>query len=186
MKIPTRHECFLIMERESLPVHVRRHCVLVARVATGLARHHVARGASLDIELIERASLLHDIAKMKSLGTSEGHGELGAKLVTEAGYSQLAPIIREHVLVEGRALSSCLNESVIVNYSDKRVQHDRIVDLVVRFEDLARRYGQGNVSNGRLSRVIADYRRLEVFIFRELDFGPSDLAEHLGEAMEEV
>lgn len=170
-----------MMERESVPPHVKRHCVLVARVATGLAHSHIARGRALDLELIERSSLLHDIAKMKSLGQQIDHGELGAQLVCEAGFSPLAAIIRDHVIVEGFRDIPILSESLLVNYSDKRVQHDHIVDLASRFEDLARRYGRNKVSRERLRCVIADYQRVEGVIFEDLDYGPENIAHHLAD-----
>ncbi len=158
-----------------MPANIRRHSLLVAEVATLLARELGAAGLALDVELVEAAALLHDLGKATSLATGEDHAELGAAMVIELGYPRLAPILREHTLLDAERLALGLNESLLVNYADKRVRHDELVSLTERLEDLADRYARTSDQRALLRRFLELYLRLEVEVFARLPFSPAEL-----------
>ena len=162
-----------------MPVHIQRHSVLVARIATGLGRSLVGKGLELDLRLIERGALLHDIGKARAIETRENHAELGATIVEAAGYPGLEPIVRDHIILERYDPSDRLSESLVVNYSDKRVRHDRIVSLADRFSDLADRYARSDEARQRLVAMLVVYQQLEVELFAHLSFGPKEVEAHL-------
>lgn len=179
MTIPTRDKCFILMTQFEMPDHIRRHSLLVARVATMIATDFGASGLPIDVELVERSALLHDIGKAQGLVTKEDHGVLGAKLLTDEGYDELAPIVRGHIGLTSFDDDEPFSETLIVNYSDKRVMHDTIVSLEVRFNDLEERYARDETGRTLVAQMLDVYRRLESAIFRELSFNPGDLADVL-------
>lgn len=172
MPLPDRHECLAIMDRESMPVHIQKHCFTVAAIALYLGRLLSRNGVRLDLRLIESAALLHDIAKAPSLTTGESHGHLGAEMLMRMGFSPLAPIVRDHVYLDPDAVEAPINESVLVNYADKRVKHDQVVTIAERFRDLIERYAMAGEHYAFMIEKLDLYRRLEVRIFEHLPIEP--------------
>jgi hypothetical protein len=68
-----------------------------------------------------------------------------------------------------------VSEEEVVNYADKRVQHDRIVSLRERFVDLKERYGKSRSSFERLDDLEKATFELEEKIFSILEINPGDL-----------
>jgi hypothetical protein len=68
----------------------------------------------------------------------------------------------------------------LLNYSDKRVQHETIVSLRDRFEDLLLRYGRGNAEvERRIHEDWGNISRVETKIFARLPFGPDEVEEQV-------
>jgi hypothetical protein len=84
-------------------------------------------------------------------------------------------IVAEHVVLSGEKDQSRVSEEEIVNYADKRVQHDRIVSLHERFRDLKDRYGQNERSLGLLDALEQATSKVERKIFSYLKIAPEDL-----------
>jgi putative nucleotidyltransferase with HDIG domain len=175
--IPNREQCYSLMERANLPEHIRDHCAMVAELATCLARKLSRAGMPIDVGLVEASALLHDIAKGICLANGKNHAEEGARLLKEWGYPDLAPIVEEHIDLEETRLGQPLTESLLVNYSDKRVKHDEVVSLEERFADLARRYGRKTGGEAYFWQRLERYRRLEERIFQDSGGGPEDLTQ---------
>ena len=71
-------------------------------------------------------ALLHDLGKTACLGTLNNHAELGADILEDLGYPDVAQVVREHVHLDGDILDPRpLREAEVVNYADKRVLHTR-------------------------------------------------------------
>jgi hypothetical protein len=68
-----------------------------------------------------------------------------------------------------------ITEEEIVNYADKRVQHDRIVSLEERFSDLMDRYGKGQKASEQMEQLRKATFEIENKIFSVLGTDPSDL-----------
>jgi hypothetical protein len=83
--------------------------------------------------------------------------------------------VEAHVFLEEAFLGGPLTESVLVNYSDKRVRHDEIVTLEERFEDLMDRYAKTPEHIVRMKKLLEVSRRLEEKIFDGLSIGPNGL-----------
>lgn len=172
MIIPVRTECLILMEQVDMPPHIRRHSLLVAEIALYLGRLLNKNSVRLNLLLLEAGALLHDIGKMLSIATGEGHETVGAKMVSERGYLPLAPIVQEHVSMDTMRLQGPITESLVVNYADKRVKHDEIVTLQERFEDLAHRYAKTEEHRMRLREKLDEYVMLERKIFDHLAISP--------------
>ncbi len=173
MFIPTRRECLFLMEQIQMPGHIRKHSLMVAEIALYLSRLLNRNSTRLNLELVEAAALLHDIAKARSLHTGENHSELGASMLLEWGFPPLAPIVREHVSLDLQSLRGPVTESLVVNYADKRVKHDQVVTIEDRFHDLVERYGRTQDHRKWILQKLDVYRALERKIFDHLAISPS-------------
>jgi len=173
--IPSRSRCIELMDEVDMPVHIRRHSFAVATIALYLGCSLRGNGGStFNLQLLEAAALLHDIAKPRSIVTGERHDELGAQMLDERGYFLIAPIVKEHVSMDWLRLNGPMTESLLVNYSDKRVKHDQIVSLEERFRDLLVRYGKTKEQRLWIEEKVELYRVLEERIFEALPIGPVD------------
>ncbi len=121
--------------------NIRDHSLQVARVAAMLCRALVESGVKLDEDLVVAGALLHDIAKTKCLNGACSHAEVGEEICLAHGFSEVAIIVAEHVILSDyhRPLSAL----EVVYYADKRVRHDEIVSLDERQIYIEGRYSQG-------------------------------------------
>ena len=142
MDIPSRQECFKLLEKYKVPKPIVGHSEQVAKVAVYLGRAFAAGGEEINIPLLEASALLHDIDKMLCIEDGEKkHAFEGFKILEKEGFPEIAAIVREHRvshILEARF--SCI-ESKLLYYSDKRVKHEKIVSLGKRYEYLFERYG---------------------------------------------
>jgi len=124
--------------------------MVVRKVAVVIAGALRMQGHDVDIRLVDRAAILHDICKIDSIRKGGDHALMGERLLIECGYPVVADVIGQHV----RLKSLQLNEAMIVNYADKRVKHDKVVSLSERFVDLMNRYG---TDDARQERILNHY-----------------------------
>jgi len=183
MIIPTHSQCLDLIEQVRMPEHIKKHSFVVARIAVYLGRllnHNTLR---LNLELLEAGALLHDIAKAWTLSTGERHEDVGSRMLEDWGYAPLSSIVKEHVVLDVSALDGPITESLLVNYSDKRVKHDRVVSLKDRFCDLISRYARTKEHRAWLQEKSNLYMLLESKIFEHLTITPDDLSRlHLSQA----
>ncbi len=163
--IPSHGQCLALMRRYRMPEHIQRHSFMVAEFVRHLVERLQHKNHPLNVGLLHSASLLHDIGKARSLQTGENHGELGAQILEEWGYLPVAPIVREHTTMDSQRVRGPLNESILVNYADKRVRHDKVVTLEERFLDLARRYGKSARQQAAILSKLSLYEEIERRIF---------------------
>ncbi len=146
--------------------NIREHSEMVCRVALTLTDWLADAGVQLHREAVEVGALLHDISKTTCLGTDKLHAQEGGALVTRLGYPELGYLVANHVYLEK---DHPLDETMVVNYADKRVTHNYIVDLQDRFDYIAERYGNGDQT--RLARIQTGLKyaqRAEEMIFSPL------------------
>ena len=142
MNLPTREECLHMLREHKNPENIIEHSLMVNKIANYLAKKLNENGEKIDLDLVDRASLLHDIAKFISIDSDLWHGEKGYEILMEKGYPEIALITKEHALSEILKKGSLKSrESRIVYYADKRVNNEIIVSLKERFEYLRNRYG---------------------------------------------
>jgi uncharacterized protein len=177
-KVPSADECYSLLERYGVPEHIIQHSEMVCRVAVFLAEHLNEQGEDLDIPEIRAAALLHDLTKMEGLAEGRDHAKSGNEVLAKLGFKRIGEIVAEHIKLEEKRGLHVRSEEEILNYSDKRVMHTRVVSLADRFADLKERY----VSNGldinameRIARLEAKTYELETRIFSTLDFTPEEL-----------
>jgi putative nucleotidyltransferase with HDIG domain len=151
------------------------HSLEVAKVALFISTELNKRGQRISLNLVEAASLLHDLTKTECLKTKEDHAKTCSHLLKEIGYERVGEVVGQHIWLrtEGDPLS--ISEEEIVNYADKRVMHDHIVSLEERFNDLKDRYGRDQRAIDYLDRLEREIYRIEHKIFFILQIDPNDL-----------
>ncbi|MCX6706983.1 MAG: HDIG domain-containing protein [Candidatus Woesearchaeota archaeon] len=177
MNLPTHQQCIELFDEYKVPDNVRRHSFCVNKVAVFLARKLREKGIEIDVELVDRASLLHDLDKIPTLD-KPGHGEMTEKILLEKGHHpKIGKIIKKHCF--NAILDNGLEtwEEKLVNYSDKKCREDSIVTLHERFEYGKKRYPhlRGPRTN-EAEQLFLDFEK-EVFNIIRLD--PEKLKEYV-------
>lgn len=173
--IPTRDECLRLMSQYGMLDHIIHHSIEVARIALFLSRELNKRGQRIDLGLVEAASLLHDVTKTVCFKTKEDHAQTGCQLLKEMGYERVGEVVAEHVVLSKKKDPLLVSEEEVVNYADKRVQHDRIVSLEERFSYLMDRYGKSEKDFRQLEQLKKTTFEIEAKIFSILEIDPSEL-----------
>ena len=102
--------------------------------------------------------------------------------MVKAGYPELAYLVKNHVVLPP---GQPLDETMLVNYADKRVTHDKLVDLEDRFAYIAKRYGRRMPNlEVRIAKGLARAKQVEGMIFERMGNGrqPADIPKVLGAA----
>jgi len=153
MELPTRQESLNMLKGNGNTEGIIGHCMKVNDVANRIAERLRDSGVEIDVDVVDRASLLHDIAKIKSIESNGEvrHGEEGYKILKEAGYPSLGKIVKKHALDEILMGGLKTWEEKVVYYADKRVNGEKVVSLAERFNYLRGKYGK--VSMGVLMLI---------------------------------
>jgi putative nucleotidyltransferase with HDIG domain len=160
--LPTRKECFEILKEYHVPPHIVRHSLTVAKLAVFLAQRLNEKAVAVDVDLVDRACLLHDIARVfdfkqpdydrfeRSLPEKEKarFRQLRAKYkdtpheyaaydILKEKYPKLALTIKKHrymgMLDETEKPHTW--EERLVYYADMRVMHEAIAPLKKRLAE---------------------------------------------------
>ena len=137
--------CFALWDKYAMLPNIRRHSLLVAHIATALARMAEALGLPVRAAQVRASALLHDIAKTYCVRYGGSHAQVGAAwTVAETGNYAVAQGVMLHVwwpwsLPQGTDICAL---PFFVMYADKRVRHDACVTLEERYDDLLQRYGR--------------------------------------------
>jgi putative nucleotidyltransferase with HDIG domain len=148
-------------------VHIVKHSKAVAKLGVFLARRLSEQDIFVNVDLVERACLLHDIFRvcefalkdfsrfeqpvtdedkarwqtLKERHGGTGHEDAACAYLKDA-YPILAQIIRKHrytAIVDKEDMPRTWEEK-LVYYADKRAMHDKIVPLRERLEDAHKRH----------------------------------------------
>jgi uncharacterized protein len=172
--IPSEELCRRIISEMGMLENIVAHSLQVCRVSLLLTDRLGLPG--LKRELIRAAALLHDITKTRSFHTDEDHAETGARLLVDLGYPEVARIVGQHVRLDRYTLtSSTPTDAEIVNYSDKRVLHDKIVPLSDRMGYILEKYGRSPERKRNILLLLEKTEKLERRLFAGLPFSPGDL-----------
>jgi putative nucleotidyltransferase with HDIG domain len=175
------------MDRHSMLPNIRRHSIVVARIADLLVtclQAGVKKQPLPNRNLCISGALLHDIAKTPCLDGSCDHARTGAELCREYGYPEIADIVQEHVILTdhdpSRYRNGIFSAREIVYYADKRVRHDEIVSLEERLDYIIYQYGNNDPDLHQLIRANFDQcLQLETLLFTFLDFSPDQVADRV-------
>jgi putative nucleotidyltransferase with HDIG domain len=161
-KLPTRQQCFEMIKEYHVPQRVIKHSLTVAKLAVFLGERLKEKSIPLDLELLDRAALLHDIARVcdfDRLDTNKfeqtiteddkakwagirakykkiGHENAAYEILKEK-YPKLAVTIKKHRymnMLDEKTRPAAWEEKLLY-YADMRVMHDRIVPLEKRLKD---------------------------------------------------
>lgn len=180
--IPDRDTCLSILNEYNVDPHIVAHSVSVERVALYIARLQLDRGdgGDIDLSLVSAGALLHDIAKVPAIHAGVRHSDMGADMVQDLGLFEVAPLVRQHVLLDEYNKNGTVTEAELVNYGDKRVTHDQIVTLAQRFDDLYVRYGSKSPeAMEHVKKIHRHTLELEKKLFRSLSIAPDELVDIL-------
>ena len=175
MQIPTQKQCYQLMCDMEMLDHIVVHSMQVCRVATFLAEQLNSRQKRFNHRLIRAAALLHDITKTRSFKTRENHALTGGQFLAEQGYPEVGELVRQHVKLDAYPDPVALREAAIINYADKRVLHDRIVDLDKRLDYILEKYGKLPAHQKRIRWLWRKTMDMETQIFHDLSVAPHDL-----------
>jgi uncharacterized protein len=197
MNIPTKEECYSLIEKYRVPKNVRAHIEQVTKIAVFLAKSLNEKGIAVNVQLVEAGGLLHDVVKaidfVDFYNESLSHPltleeayffssiqdrfpdmkhEDAAYVMFADDYPDLARLIRKHGYknILEQALLPFTWEEKVLTYADKRVAHDKIVTLKERFEEGHLRYNT-NSSMSVLSKDDLDRIDSEYFKLEKEIFG---------------
>jgi len=166
------------MEQCHMLPQILRHSELVTQVALFIADKLNEEGRNIDLSLVQAGALLHDIAKTQCFETKGNHAEEGGALLVSLGFPAVAGIVRQHIRLDERPYNpNQVTEEELVNYADKRVKHEEVVDLKERFRDIGERYrGKFPDLEEGLKEAFEKTRLIEKKIFTIIRISPKDIA----------
>lgn len=158
----------LLLKKFHVPKNIVRHSEKVMEVAVSIAEKLMKNGKKIDINLIKKGCLLHDILKIVDLSEKNykklcenaskedikvwnrlrekypgmSHPDAAYELLKEMGEEKLARLVKIHRFdaVNNPSMLPLSIEEKILTYADKRVLHDKVVSLKKRFSDGMKRY----------------------------------------------
>jgi uncharacterized protein len=175
--IPTIEQCYAVMEAYGMLENIKAHSIMVEKVASFLGMELKKAGRDVSLSKIAAGALLHDIAKTQSLSTREDHAARGSEICVANHFEEIAEIVREHVIMRSFDSEGEVTEKEVIYYSDKRINHDKLVSLDERMQNLFIRYAKGNK---RMENLIEENfilcKKVEKKLFNLFNFTPEDLA----------
>jgi putative nucleotidyltransferase with HDIG domain len=179
--IPSVRDCLKFMDTYQMLDNIRAHSIVVERVARVIARGLREAGVALSLEKVAAGALLHDIGKTSCLRTGGDHAAEGAQICLRHHLDEIVDIVAEHVRLKRYEPDAGIGEKEVIYYSDKRVNHDRVVSLEDRLDYILRRYGNNQDHLGlRIRQNFEICRRVEEKLFANLGFRPQDLEGLIG------
>lgn len=125
--IPTRRMCEQLWTDMGLSDSLKGHLAAVANLSVRIGTALNRKGFSLNLPLIEAASLLHDICKGRP-----HHERKGAETLEALGFAEIAPIVKAHMrLPDG--LRTEISELTVVFLADKLLIGSEAVTLEKRY-----------------------------------------------------
>ncbi|MGI6578742.1 MAG: histidine phosphatase family protein [Saccharofermentanales bacterium] len=122
----TTELCLELIAAAGTPEHVIRHSVAVAKEAGRIGIALAESGLNLDIDLIIRSALLHDVAR-----TKKNHCKVGENWISALGYRKEAEIAGGHC---DNYLFEIPDELAVLIVADRVVSEDKVVGLHKRIK----------------------------------------------------
>ncbi len=139
--IPKREECLKLLEENNLPQGLLNHIFLVNKVAVFISQKLKTLDYKINLDLIDRASLLHDLDKILIKENNHNHTEITTEILKENNWQELIGIISKHFaesVLNKKTYPETLEEK-IVYYADK-IGNQKIVDVEERMKNWVIRY----------------------------------------------
>lgn len=155
-----------------------KHCTRVAEKALEIAQRI---GADVDMELVSRGALFHDLGKAKTHEIE--HGKIGAELGKKLGLQkEITDIMEKHIRGgltndEAEELGLPVKDYSLKTLEEKIVIYaDRLVDIItdgivniggdekkaeIRFEEILREYPKYGKNEKTLKRYIGYHREIQ-------------------------
>lgn len=162
--LPSRKEALRLLVQSGCSRQVVRHCKAVATLAVEMAENCKKRGRKVNVQLVERGALLHDIGRSKT--HTIDHVIEGAKVAAYLGLPRsIVAIIERHAgggitRDEARRLGWPVKdylprtlEEKIVAYADKLIEGSGRVEIQRTIEKLSRELGRRHSAIERVRRL---------------------------------
>ncbi len=195
-KLPTEEQCFKYFDNYKVPANILRHCLKVRTVAVFLAKKLKEAGVKIDIELVDRAALLHDLFKIAVINTLKpnkfhqhnfSREELAMAEQLRQKYSNMYEgeiaftVFKDKFPEMALALRNCGSlgnvnrswEEMVVHYADLRVLKEEVVPLEVRKAYLQEIYP---AEEGLWESYLEKMKKMETKILSNVSLVPADLA----------
>lgn len=173
MKFPSTEECLKWYRDYETPNNIIEHVKTVNRVANFLAKELSNKGIKISLEMVDKASLLHDLDKWQCINDKTiNHGFETEKILAKKGFPEIGFYARQHradLILE--KLETW--EEKIISYADKRCNGDKVVSLKERFDYINEKYPAKDKE--KRSREMKLFYELEKEIFDILKISPSDV-----------
>jgi len=166
----TDQECLELLKEHNVPDNIIKHSKKVRAVAVFLGKKLIEKGENINLELLNAATLLHDLDKLQTRDPALiNHGLITHKILSEKGLKEIAEIIRSHN--PSYFLKSDHNWEVkLMQYADSRCLEDNVVSLEERYA-----YAFKTYPNLDIKQLKAKLLKVETEIFNKLDIKPEDL-----------
>jgi uncharacterized protein len=196
MILPTKEQCLQYFEDYNVPKNIKAHCLSVAKVAFFLAKELKKVNKNINVELVHRTALLHDLFKVVVLEKLEPSKQYHPEPYTDKEIatwkmlrekypnmweSQVAQVIFKDKYPElavsvGNSSDPHKNdktwEELIVHYADFRIMQEKIVLLDERLSYLRNRYP---ASEDAWDKHTVTMKNDESKIFSKINFEPEEL-----------
>ncbi|MDB9822181.1 HDIG domain-containing protein [Deltaproteobacteria bacterium] len=180
--IPTAEKCFALMEKYGMLDNIKAHSLMVEKVANIIALRLIDTGFDISMEKVTAGALMHDIGKTICLNSQDDHAAKGMEICIQNNFAEIAEIVKEHIRLKRYEPNGDIRVREIIYYSDKRVNHDKIVSLEERLEYLLVRYAKDKETLGQLIKDnFKECKEVEKKLFAGLSFRPEDLADMIGQ-----
>src|SRR3989344_3463399 len=157
VKIPSLKQCEKLIAAYEMPVQIRKHSEAVRRIANELAEKISKNKTKIDLDLVDRASLMHDFLKMHCIKNKCRHAEEAGNVLSQKGFPEFGKIVKLHGLDEVNSFDAKTSiEAKVVWYADKRVSHDSVVTMEERYEYFRSKYG--SVSEKRMREINSTWK----------------------------
>ncbi len=154
-KVLDREICLKLLKHYGTPPHVINHCLAVTDTALRIGRALNSLGKNLDLEMLESAALLHDIARVE-----ENHGGKGAELAERLGYQEIAELIRYHMTYSTDPAKLEINELDILCLADRMVKENVYVGIEERMDYILEKCKHDPVATERIRHRRGEIKRL--------------------------
>ena len=151
---PSEAQCRAWWDDHAMMPHIKDHSARVAQVAEYVAVRAERAGHRVDVAQVRASALLHDLAKTYTIEHGGNHSQIGAAWVMDlTANPAVAQGVMHHVYWPFTMDAPANLLPFCVIYGDKRVSHDRIVDMEARFQDLMDRYGTTLVIRAAITKT---------------------------------
>lgn len=189
-----------LLKEYFVPKNVIKHSLQVTKVALYLAKKLKQRGEKIDLRSVHLAAMLHDLLRVCDMRNFDpkkfpykpskqekvawqkirkkfqgmSHEEAGYQVLNSLHEPKIAKIILKHrfsTLIEDENKPETWEEK-IVYYADKRVKHEKIVDLKERLRDGRQRYARTKKEHEKAKKIERKVLKLEREIFERIGEKP--------------
>lgn len=175
--IPTLETVTNFWDEFDYPKEKRLHATWVSRTAMILAEELRRRGYPVDLDLLEKAALLHDIDKNMRKIPGDSHPDAGVRMLLKRGMGEVAQVVRTHPLhtILDPATSPRTWEEKILYLADKMVKYE-LIGVDKRF-DLWRSEHLPEKARRQLEDSYPLVKKLEKELFDLTGLTPEKLAQ---------